>query len=105
VTAFKRFPELPRDIRLMIWKVALPPQIVELWQRNLKVTAGEGNWNNCPENAILEERMDYYIEYDDKGNSKLENFLGFCYLTNGQDKEQGERAREEKLRKENRGRE
>jgi hypothetical protein len=39
---FHKFPSLPLEIRLMIWKAALPePRIVDIWRRPLAITAGE----------------------------------------------------------------
>jgi hypothetical protein len=74
---FTKFLELPREIRLIIWKAALPPpRIVELQQRNLKITLGESRWGGCPEIPTRRDFIDYYMEYEN-GRPRLCKVLGF----------------------------
>jgi hypothetical protein len=73
---FTIFSKLPREVRLLIWEAALPPRIVELWQDNLKVTLGEWNWKDCPDNPTREDRIKNYNK-GGKYDRRIHKLLGF----------------------------
>ncbi|KAH6674712.1 hypothetical protein B0J14DRAFT_20477 [Halenospora varia] len=79
--SFPRFGDLPPEIRHMIWTSALPgPRIVELQQRNLKITVGEWYRNHGPGRYFDEkdatERLARYLFQEEDGLRELQVLLG-----------------------------
>jgi len=85
LTKFRKFPELPKEIRLMIWEAVLPDgRIVEILQRPLQTTVGKWDWPGAPENPSTQHRIDYLTEEApaDQGqhsfmNTRIERILGY----------------------------
>jgi hypothetical protein len=85
---FAKFPELPKEIRLMIWEAALPSgRIVEILQRPLQMRVGEWNWPGAPENPSEQDRVDYLTEempadqgYVGRTSTRIQRMLGYFSL-------------------------